>query len=84
MLSNASSIAKHRTMVDYDNTKVENKIKMYYYVLVLVINSSIAISIAKHRTMVDYDNTKVEIKIKTYYNVLVLVINSSIAMSLLH
>ena len=55
MLSNASSIAssitKDRTMVDYDNTKVENKIKMYYYVLVLVINSSIAISIAKHRTM---------------------------------
>ena len=59
MLSNASSIAKHRT-----NTTVENKIKMYYYVLVLVINSSIAISIAKHRTMVDYDNTKVENKIK--------------------
>ena len=40
MLSNASSIAKHRTRGDYDNTNVENKIKMCYYVLVLVINSS--------------------------------------------
>ena len=48
MLSNASSIAssiaKYRTMVDYDNTKVENKIKMSY-MIGLVINSSIAISI---------------------------------------